>query len=172
MNEVWTNVCSFQWMQCWNCHIKRIPKMVEIKLKRSTFGTIKDFFFRSIHRRCSIKRGVLENLAKFTGKHPCQSLFFNKVAGLRPATISKKGLWHRCFPVNFVKFLRTPTSLNTSGRLLVFLLLWKLFYRQNSWFSNILVDKKNWSQIPCSQHLLGWKCRIPIWIQTTVDSSS
>ena len=46
--------------------------------------------------------------AKFTGKHLCQSLFFNKVAGLRPATLFKKRLWHRCFPVNFAKFLKTP----------------------------------------------------------------
>ena len=28
------------------------------------------------------KKGVLKNFAKFTGKHLCQSLFFNKVAGL------------------------------------------------------------------------------------------
>ena len=42
--------------------------------------------------------------AKFTGKHLCQSLFFNKV---RPATLLKKRLWHRCFLVNFAKFLRT-----------------------------------------------------------------
>ena len=27
------------------------------------------------------KKGVLKNFAKFTGKHLCQSLFFNKVAG-------------------------------------------------------------------------------------------
>ena len=27
---------------------------------------------------------------------------------LRPATLLKKRLWHKCFPVNFVKFLRTP----------------------------------------------------------------
>ena len=27
------------------------------------------------------EKGVLRNLAKFTGKHLCQSLFFNKVAG-------------------------------------------------------------------------------------------
>ena len=27
---------------------------------------------------------------------------------LRPAVSLKKRLWHRCFPVNFVKFLRTP----------------------------------------------------------------
>ena len=27
------------------------------------------------------EKGVLRNFAKFTGKHLCQSLFFNKVAG-------------------------------------------------------------------------------------------
>ena len=30
------------------------------------------------------KKGVLANFAKFTGKHLHQSLFFNKVTGLRP----------------------------------------------------------------------------------------
>ena len=37
--------------------------------------------------------GVLRNFAKFTGKHMCQSLFFNKVAGLRPrlATLNTFG---------------------------------------------------------------------------------
>ena len=29
-------------------------------------------------------------------------------SGLMAATLLKKRLWHRCFPVNFVKFLRTP----------------------------------------------------------------
>ena len=54
------------------------------------------------------KKGVLRNFAKFIGKHLCQRLFFNKVAGFRPATLLKTRLWHRFFPVNFVKFLRTP----------------------------------------------------------------
>ena len=54
------------------------------------------------------KIGFLRNLTKFTGKNLCQSLFFNKVAGLRPATLFKKRFWHKCFPVNFAKFLRTP----------------------------------------------------------------
>ena len=31
------------------------------------------------------KKGVFRNFVKFTGKHLRQSLFFNKVAGLRPA---------------------------------------------------------------------------------------
>ena len=37
-----------------------------------------------------------------------QSLFFNKFAGLRPTALVKERLWHRLFPVNFVKFLKTP----------------------------------------------------------------
>ena len=37
--------------------------------------------FRSSHQKCSVKKGVLRNFAKFTGKHLCQSLFFNEVAG-------------------------------------------------------------------------------------------
>ena len=35
----------------------------------------------------------------FRGSHPVR---------LRSATLLKMRLWHRCFPVNFVKFLRIP----------------------------------------------------------------
>ena len=42
---------------------------------------------KSIHRssypEVFYKKGVLKNLTKFTGKHLCQSLFFNNVAGLQ-----------------------------------------------------------------------------------------
>ena len=55
-----------------------------------------------------MKKGVLRNFRKFTGIHLCQSLFVNKLASLRPATLLKKRLWHRCVPMNFVKFLGTP----------------------------------------------------------------
>ena len=64
------------------------------------------YYSEAVVRRCSIKKGVLRNFAKFTGKHLCQSLFFDKIAGLRPATLLKKRLWHRRFPLNFAKFLR------------------------------------------------------------------
>ena len=47
--------------------------------------------FRSSHRRCSVKKGVPRNFAKFTGKHLCQSLFFNKVAGSACVTL-KSGI--------------------------------------------------------------------------------
>ena len=36
---------------------------------------------RRSHPEMFCKKGVLRNFAKFTGKHLCQSLFFNKVEG-------------------------------------------------------------------------------------------
>ena len=73
---------------------------------------------RSSHGRCSVRKGVLRNFEKLTGKHLRQSLLFDKFAGQRPATLLKKRVWQRRFPMNFAKFLRTPFLQNTSGRLL------------------------------------------------------
>ena len=42
---------------------------------------------RSSHQRCSVRKVVLRNFLKFTGKHLCQSLFFNKV---KPCNFIKK----------------------------------------------------------------------------------
>ena len=39
--------------------------------------------YRSSHRRYSKKKGALKNVPKFTGKHLCKSLFWNKVAKKR-----------------------------------------------------------------------------------------
>ena len=44
------------------------------------------------------KIGVPKNFANFTGKNLCLSLFL----------VTKMRVQHRCFPVNFKKFLRTP----------------------------------------------------------------
>ena len=44
----------------------------------------------AVTRRCSIKKGFLEISASTW-----------------PANLLKMRLWHRCFPVNFAKFLRT-----------------------------------------------------------------
>ena len=60
------------------------------------------------------KKGVFKNFAKFTEKHLCQGLYFNKVAGLMSAILLKQRLWHRCFLVNFAKFQREILQ-NTSG---------------------------------------------------------
>ena len=75
-------------------------------IERTTWKGLR--FSEEVAHRCSVKKSVFRNFAQITGKHLCQSLFFDKVPALRPATLLKKRLWHRCFPVNFVKFLRTP----------------------------------------------------------------
>ena len=63
--------------------------------------------YRSNHRRCFfLKKKFLRNFANFTRKHLCQSLVFNKVAGLEVCNFNKKRIWHRYFPVNFANFLR------------------------------------------------------------------
>ena len=53
---------------------------------------------KSSHQRCSVKKLFLET-SQNSQEKTCARAFFNKVAGLR--------LCHRCFPVNFIKFLRT-----------------------------------------------------------------
>ena len=42
---------------------------------------------------------------------------------LRPPILLKKGIWHRCFPVNFAKFQTTPLLQNTPDNCLCSLLL-------------------------------------------------
>ena len=56
-------------------------------------------YAKAVSRSCSVKT-VLKNVSKFTGKHLC-------LKRLRPAILLKKRLWHRFFPVNLEKFLRT-----------------------------------------------------------------
>ena len=73
---------------------------------------------RSSHQRCSVKKVVLRNFPKFTGKHLCQSLFLIKLQAAL-ATLLKKRLWYMCFSVNFAKSIRTLFSQSTSGRLLL-----------------------------------------------------
>ena len=59
--------------------------------------------FRSSRPEEIYEIGILKNFAKIH-----LSLFFNKVAGLNLlATLLKKRLWQKYFPVNFAKFLRT-----------------------------------------------------------------
>ena len=58
---------------------------------------------RAGHQRCSVRKIVLRNFTKFTAKHLYQSLFFNKVAGLKPATLLKTILRHRCQVCIFIQ---------------------------------------------------------------------
>ena len=77
--------------------------------KRSSIREMTNICFR---RWCTVeefrKKVFLEISQNSQGSTCARLSFFNKVAILRPATLLKKRVWHRCFPVNFVKYLRTP----------------------------------------------------------------
>ena len=68
------------------------------------------------------KKSVLRDFTKFTGKHLCQSLSFNKVAGLSSATFLKKRLaqvfsceFYEIFKNNFfTEHFWTASKLNWS----------------------------------------------------------
>ena len=77
----------------------------------------KHLYKRASHRSCSVRKGVLRSFTKFTGKHLCQSLFFNKVDSVLVKFYIKKGTLTQAFSCEFAKFLRTPFLKNTSGRL-------------------------------------------------------
>ena len=54
------------------------------RVNTGTMNFLQYILDRSSHKRCSKEIGVLKNFTKFTIKHLCQSLFFNKAAGLVP----------------------------------------------------------------------------------------
>ena len=89
------------------------PKALKRQINRKSIFTNSVCTYRSTRPEVFCKKGILRNFVKLTGKHLCQSLFFNKVTGLKSATLLKKWVWYRYFPVNFMKFwehifYRTP----------------------------------------------------------------
>ena len=66
------------------------------------------FLLEAVVWRCSVKKMFLEILQNSQENTRARVSFLIKLqARPRPATLLKKKLWHRCFPVNFAKFLRT-----------------------------------------------------------------
>ena len=99
-----------------------IDELMEIKV--ANFTQKKEVKLK-LAEKVFCKKGSLRNFANFTGKHMYQCLFFKKVAGLRPTTLLKKRHWHRCFPLSFTKFLRTPFLTEHLRWLLLNLIAWQ-----------------------------------------------
>ena len=100
-----------------NLHVSSRPLTEEIRLFQPTFHVVTKIrrekqkqpqaTFRNIYRKTS----MLESL-------------FNKVAGLKTGKFIKQRVQNRCFPVTFLKFLRT--SILKSSILNIYLELLKL----------------------------------------------
>ena len=74
-------------------------------------------------------KGVLRNFTKFTGKRLCQSLFPNKIAGLRPAILLKKRHWRSCFLVNFCEISKNIFFIEHLWLLLLSFLARSFFFK-------------------------------------------
>ena len=77
----------------------------------SSIKTQKGCFYGLISRHPEVfcKRGVLKNFAKLTGKHLCQSLLLNKVAGLACEFCE---IFKNTF---FIEHLRATASVETTN---------------------------------------------------------
>ena len=121
---LWKGIVALPACKYWSCHKsyiwvqQRKSFQIKMSIKRWAFVDQNPPWIDNKRKQppeVFYKKNIRKNFAKFTRKHLCQSLF----AGHGPATWLKKRLWHGCFPVNFAKFLRTPFSQNTYGRLLL-----------------------------------------------------
>ena len=83
------------------------PKIIHYRSYKNFDGSSRQEVF--------CKKGILRNFAKFPGKHLCQSLFFNKVAGLRPATLLKRDSGTGVFLSTLRNFHDHLFLQNTSG---------------------------------------------------------
>ena len=127
------------WQSSWIClwKLRHAQKLSEFRVKISIFWNVAAFIkihcvilllFRSSHRRCSLKIGVLKYFAKSTGKHLCQSLFFYKVTGF----LFKKKPW------------RTPFLRVTASDFLQFDEVFSIscFYRSSQWLFKVKITCK------------------------------
>ena len=87
-----------------------------------------------------MKKGVCRNLTKFTGKHLCQSLFFNKVAGMRPATLLKKETLAQVFSCEFCEISKNTLFYRT------YLVVASVYY-ETAALSKFLFAKNKYSTI-------------------------
>ena len=86
------------------------------------------YYSEAVVWRCPIKKVFIES-SQNSLENTCArvSFFLLKLQGFRRAALLKKRPWHRCFSVNFAKFLRTPFAIDYLWWLLWLLLISPMF---------------------------------------------
>ena len=94
------------------------------------------------------KIGVLKNFAKFTGKHPCQSFFFNKVADT--CNFIKKEALVQVFACEFCEISKNTflerTPLMTASVVLI--------HCKGFWRCNSTVFRRSYHKSHCQKKIL------------------
>ena len=127
-----------------NCHLRltKSPIFVILFLHIIHFCS----FSTSSHRSCSVRKGVLRTLAKFTGKHLCQSLFFNKVADLRPKSLFSP---KQVDPSTLKWELSHNGSINLEWKLSRYLFcVYRGSFLSFIWWAYIFLTKTSWIYLP------------------------
>ena len=110
-----------------------------------------EFCIKAVVQKCSVKKVFLE-ISQNSHEITCARVSFLIKLQVWSATLLKKRLWHRCFPVNFVKFLRTPFFIE---HLWWLLLLYPVLVLKNSLKGSLL---------PCDDNLeiiMPWRSLKP-----------
>ena len=89
--------------------------------KKSFNRSLLLLILKTSHRTCSSRQSALENLASFTEKHLCWSLFLISLQACGPEAFLKRDFSASIFPVKFAKILRAPTVKTICKLLLLYL---------------------------------------------------
>ena len=95
--------------EAWECNMytSHPPSMWgRVKLQYCNRIHLSNHRSRSSHRRCSVKELILK-ISQISQKNTCVEVFILWSCESKTYKFIKKRLQHRCFPVNFAKFLRT-----------------------------------------------------------------
>ena len=108
--NVWITLCVFY-------QRNMATKFIMVNFFQDCQKILFYYTFSSSRPELFCKKGILKNFAKFTGKHLCQSPFFNKQEFLR-TSFSIEHLWwlllhlfsftviSRCFLYSFIPFFK------------------------------------------------------------------
>ena len=97
------------------CKVTKMKLFFKLDIQKITISNRITHNTEAAVRRCSVKKVSLE-ITQHLQENTCASVsILIKLQTLRPATLLKKRLWHKCFPVNVAKFLRIPFLKSTSG---------------------------------------------------------
>ena len=83
--------------------------LAEIKLWSKKKRSILLCKTKTVAHRCFVKKQFLE-ISQNSQESTCVRISFLinlQERDLKPTTLLRKRVWHRCYPVNFAKFLRT-----------------------------------------------------------------
>ena len=107
-------------------------------INTSRYLVFRVYFSRSNRPEVFRKKVFLKISQNSQGNTCIKDSFF-----LRPAFLLKTRLWHRCFPRNFAKFLRTPSPTDHLWWLLLFLTMPKKYC---IWMNSNFTGNQSWNK--------------------------